>query len=61
MTLRLIRMQRLRRRLLCDVLGVHSGQLERYGPYSYIDCERCGGLRQPMPHYYAQIRYGESA
>lgn len=53
-------MGQLRRRILCDVLNSHSGPLESYGAYSYVDCERCGALRQPMPRYYAEFRFGES-
>lgn len=49
---------RLRRRLLCDWLQVHTGSLESYGQYSYINCERCNELRQPMPRWYAERRYG---
>lgn len=54
-------MMRLRSRILCDLLNVHTGPIESYGNLSYINCVRCGGLRQPMPRYYAERRYGESA
>ena len=54
-------MKRLRRRLLCDLLHVHTGPIESYGDTSYINCVRCGELRQPMPRYYAEHRFGDSA
>jgi hypothetical protein len=53
-------MSRLCHRVLCDWLGLHTGPIRRYGRYSYIDCARCGALRQPMPHRYAEMRYGDS-
>lgn len=53
-------MSRLRRRILCGWLDAHTGPIESYGAYSYVDCERCGRLRQPMPRYYAEVRFGSS-
>lgn len=53
-------MKRLRRLVLCDWLNTHTGQIESYGRYSYINCRRCGALRQPMPRYYAEFRFGSS-
>ena len=52
--------KRIVRRVLCGWLNTHSGTLESYGAYSYINCDRCGELRQPMPRYYAEVRFGES-
>ena len=49
---------RLRRRVFCGWLNTHSGPIESYGDLSYVDCERCGRLRQPMPRYYAEYRFG---
>lgn len=54
------RTKQLRARILCHCLNVHSGPIESYGSYSYIDCARCGELRQPMPRYYAEHRFGSS-
>ena len=42
----------------CDWLNVHSGSIESYGQYSYVNCARCGGIHQPMPRYYAEVRFG---
>jgi len=39
-------------------LNVHSGSIESYGQYSYVNCARCGGIHQPMPRYYAEVRFG---
>lgn len=52
------RLRGLQKAILCDILEIHSGSLESYGQYSYINCERCGRLRQPMPRWYAEHRYG---
>lgn len=52
--------RRLRRRILCDWLSTHSGPIESYGSLSYVNCERCDALRQPMPRYYAEHRFGTS-
>ena len=51
-------MTRLLGRILCDWLHHHSGSIESYGGYSYIKCERCGELRQPMPKRLAEARFG---
>lgn len=50
----------LRHRVLCGWLNMHAGPIESYGHLSYINCERCGGLRQPMPRAYAEYRFGSS-
>lgn len=50
----------LRHRVLCNWLHIHSGPIESYGSLSYINCNRCGELRQPMPRYYAEHRFGKS-
>ena len=47
-----------RTRLLCGWLNTHSGPIESYGELSYVNCDRCGELRQPMPRYYAEYRFG---
>lgn len=44
--------------LLCERLHLHNGPLENHGPYTYINCVRCGGLHTPMPRYYAEARFG---
>lgn len=54
-------LQQLRRDLLCDTLNIHHGPLESYGHYSYINCQRCGMLRQPMPRHLAEFRFGPPA
>lgn len=50
--------RRLRRRVLCGWLNTHAGPIESYGDLSYIKCGRCDALRQPMPRYYAEYRFG---
>jgi len=54
------RVKEIRRRVLCDWLDTHTGPIESYGHFSYVACERCGRLRQPMPRYYAEFRFGTS-
>ena len=44
----------------CGLLNTHSGPIESYGQFSYVNCTRCGELRQPMPRYYAAVRFGEA-
>ena len=50
--------RRVRDRVLCGWLNAHAGPIESYGHLSYVNCERCGCLRQPMPRYYAEHRFG---
>lgn len=50
--------RRIQRRILCGWLNTHSGPIESYGSLSYINCGRCDALRQPMPRYYAEHRFG---
>lgn len=54
------RMTGLRHRLLCGFLHMHKGPIESYGDTSYVNCVRCGELRQPMPRYWAEHRFGDS-
>lgn len=51
-------LSRLWRRLWCEWLELHSGAIESYGQYCYIRCDRCERLRQPMPRWYGELRYG---